>query len=377
VHLAVDGWTLVERPWSAEALQLVESLEVLTSDRVDLRLSLIHPAGPLPLLPSGVERHPIAVPLSPWGGLRYEQRELPRRARALGADLLFVPRPAAALTPQIPVAVLLHDPERACPASVLDRAGQLKAGLGRGTQPAATSLLGRLRRALGTAGASGAALRLRLDDLPSGRLELGAAAAVPPLVSAAFGPTSDPDPHPPFGLTPGYVLSCGVSPEHLPLLLAAWTWVEGSVGEAAPLVLFGIHPAAERKTRARAEALGMESTVKVLPPPGLADLPGLFRAAAGFISVGLPANGQPLRWALSSGVPVAGISQAETASVLGDAGYLTPPGDARALGAACLTLLVEAGVASSLRQMGLDRAARYHGREPALAWMQVFGQAVP
>jgi len=355
VHLAVDGWSLIERPWSAEALHLAEWLWAMAEADPGLHLSLVHPEGHPPRLPEGIHLQSAAVKLSDWGALRYQQRELPRLARALGADLLLIPRPSAPLASPVPVAALLHGSPVPRPASALQR----------------------LQWALGAAGAAGAACRLILSDLPTAGPGARGVASVPPFVGAGFRPPDGSGASAPerFGLEPGYVLCCGLQAEQLPLLLAAWTWVEGSIGDAAPLALLGLDPSAEQAAWAQARELGIETSLKILPPAALTDLPDLYRGAAAYLSVGLGASGQSLRWALSCGVPVAGLNSPETDSILGEAAYLVPPGEARRLGAACLTLLVEEQVAAALRQKGLGRATAYHGRGPLEAWIRVFRSA--
>jgi len=355
VHLAVDGWSLIERPWSAEALHLAEWLGAMAAADPDLHLSLLHPEGQLPLLPEGIHLQLAAVKLSAWGALRYEQRDLPRLARAVGADLLFIPRPSAPLASPVPVAALMHGSPGRRRASALER----------------------LRRALGAAGAAGAVCRLVLADLPAAGPGARVAASVPPFVGAGFRPPGGSGASAPerSGLVPGYVLCGGLQAEQLPLLLAAWTWVEGSVGDAAQLVLVGLDPSAEQGARAQAKELGIATSLKVLPPAAQADLPDLYRGATAYLSPGPVSNGQPLRWALSCGVPVAGLNSPEADSVLGEAAYLVPPGEARRLGAACLTLLVEEQVATALAQKGLARATAYQGLGPLEAWMRVFRSA--
>ena len=355
MHLAVDGWSLIERPWSAQALHLAEWLEAMAAADADLRLSLVHPEGLLPRLPEEIQLQPAAVKLSAWGALRYQQRELPRLARALGADLLFIPRPSAPLASPVSVAALLHGTPGPRPASALER----------------------LRRALGAAGAAGAACRLVLADLPAAGPGARVTASVPPFVGAGFRPPgqSGDSASERSGLVPGYVLCCGLQAQQLPLLLAAWTWVEGSVGDAAQLVLLGLDPSAEQAARSQARELGIATSLQILPPAALAELPDLYRGATAYLTLDPVSNGQPLRWALSCGLPVAGLNSPESDSILGEAAYLVPPGEARRLGAACLTLLVEDQVATALRQKGLGRATAYHGRGPLEAWIRVFRSA--
>lgn len=351
MHLVVDGWSLIDRPGLAEALQLAEWLGMLTEAAPDLRVTLIHPEGSLPLLPGAIRPHALASPISAAGRLLFEQRQLPRLAHALGADLLYVPRPAAALASPLPVAVLL--------------------GV---RSPARSPLLDRLREALGRAGAANAVARLCLADLASASPDCRGAEPVPPFVGAEFRPADGGQQSNP-GLEPGYVLCCGVPVRQVPFLLAAWSWVEASTGEAAPLVLLGVEPAAERSILDQARAIGVESTVRIHPALPLGELPELFRRAAAYLNVDPEPNGQPLRWAMSCGVPVAGPSWPVAAAVLGRAGYLVQPGDARRLGAACLTLLVDEQVAADLRSTGLARAEAYRGRGPLEAWLRVFRRA--
>ena len=75
---------------------------------------------------------------------------------------------------------------------------------------------------------------------------------------------------------------------------------------------------------------------------------------------GSPVDGQLLRWALACGLPVAAASTPEAGSILGDAAYIAPAEDARALGAACLSVLVEEDLAESLKVAGARRAGSYH-----------------
>lgn len=54
------------------------------------------------------------------------------------------------------------------------------------------------------------------------------------------------------------------------------------------------------------------------------------------------------------------VQAVEAESILGDAAYVTPADDTRALGAACLSLLVDDNLAESLRAAGVRRAAAFH-----------------
>jgi glycosyltransferase involved in cell wall biosynthesis len=78
-----------------------------------------------------------------------------------------------------------------------------------------------------------------------------------------------------------------------------------------------------------------------------------------------------LRWALASGAPVAGLRTPKSDSILAEAGYLVATGDARALAGACLTLIVERGLAAELKDAGLKRAERFHGEGPVRGLLDV------
>jgi len=102
-------------------------------------------------------------------------------------------------------------------------------------------------------------------------------------------------------------------------------------------------------------------TVQLLESLRWDQLPALYRGATVFLHLGFTANGQELRWALATGTPVAGVKTPAAAAILGEAGYLVGDGDARTLGAACLTLLVERDeMGRRLGQAGMLRAGGYH-----------------
>jgi glycosyltransferase involved in cell wall biosynthesis len=120
-------------------------------------------------------------------------------------------------------------------------------------------------------------------------------------------------------------------------------------------------------------AAGLEDSVQLLNSLDWYQLPALYRGAQAFLHTGSSQTGQEFRWALAAGVPIASVEGSHAASIAGEAAYLAPRGDTRALGAACLTLLVEPeAVAKPLRQKGLLRAGAYHGEEPREAWYRVF-----
>ncbi len=240
-------------------------------------------------------------------------------------------------------------------------------------------VIGRIRWALGQAGMRGAAAVLAYSDTPSwleGRRNLR---HLPPAVGGDYRPirgAGDERTWRRYGLHSGYVLSYGAEGVDLPFLLAAWTWVDGSLGDANPLVLLGLLESEAEEARRRAAGLDLLESVRILTKFDIRDLPSLYRGASAFLHPGYSEIGQELRWAMASGVPIAAVDTQLSTSVLGKSAYLTPRGDARALGAACLTLLVEPdAVAKPLQDKGLIQARGFHGERPWAAYAGALKEA--
>ncbi len=344
MRIAINGWPFSRQPTSPAALHLRELMDMLAAADPLIDLLVLHPGDQLqPPLP--VETRGLGGSQSSWGRLRFEQRHMPRAAAQAGAEVLLSTLPGGALRSPVPQAFL----SRPQPA------------------PVRSSLLERLRWALGTAGIHGAAAAFSYADLPmASRMDVKLR-RLAPSVGPGYRPVDESDDRArrsAHDLEAGYVLCLGATRESLRMLLAAWTWVEGSMGDAVPLLLLGLEGELKAMAAHIAADLELEDSVIDRPVVDFESLPAIYRGAAACLHPGTSETGQELRWALASGVPIAAPETADTRAVCGDAAYLAPPGDARGLGAACLTLLVEAEeVARPLRQKGLLRAAAYH--EPA------------
>jgi hypothetical protein len=157
-------------------------------------------------------------------------------------------------------------------------------------------------------------------------------------------------------------------------LLAAWTWVESSLGDLFVLLLACPDATARDAAQRAADETGLGDTVRAVVLSD-AEWPAAFRQGAALLHGGERPNAAALRWALAAGLPVAALSTPVSESILGPAGYLATLGEARALGAACLTLLVEEGVADDLRQKGLERAQSYQPGVAVPAWAAALRRA--
>jgi len=294
----------------------------------------VHPEGELPELPPGVRAQPVRPIRRGWERLQYDQITLPRAAAEGGAQLLLILGEQVPLRARIPIVAV---------PPVVPR------------PPTAGGGLELLRGAAGRAGLRGASSVLMAADLTQGKLagRFYAPFVSPPFMRPAVE-SADTE--------RARVLCYDTDPRDIRRALAAWTWVDGSLGDTYPLQFLTWDPQTAELIAATAAEFDVVESVAAGPPSG--DLSELFRTAAAFLSVRPLAWGQPFRWALASGVPVAAFESPAAGSIVGDAGYLVRDGDTRALGAACLSLLVQDELAESLRVKGHLRAAAYQDRPP-------------
>ena len=324
MHVAVDGSPLIEQPNSPISLHLIEWLSALQG--AGAAVSLLYPSGELPPIPDEISTQILAPNEGPWGRLRYEQRNLPRVAGDLKADLLLVGEGRAPLASPCPIATV----------SSFAR-NQRSPGL-----------TAKLAFAAGSAGSRGASAKLFPGDLssPSGRTGYA------PFVAQAFKNS-------PVEKGEEYVLCYGFNRKDIPLILSAWTWVDGSMGDTVPLTFLGADTIQTAEIHSTAAELGVEASVRTQSEVTYHDLAKLYAGAAAYLGTDFEADGQALRWALAAGTPVVGLKTPGFESVLGGAAYLVPPGDSRNLGAACLTVLIQERVSEPLREKGLQKAKEY------------------
>ena len=277
--------------------------------------------------------------LSDWRMLLFEQRDAPKLAAQKGAGVLVMPYSAAPLESELPVVVI----------------EAVQMGIRRG-------LSGRALHAARSAGASGAERRIVYADHHPEDGGGGGALRLEPWVNPMFSALSDPEDRGVvdlFDLPFSYVLAHGVRKQEIPALLAAWTWVDGSVGDSVPLACIVSDRSEGQLWLSEARRLGLNS-VRAVEGVDLDLLPALYRRAEALLVGASGVQPQSLRWALATGLPVTAFDLTVTNSVLGSSGYLVPAGDTRALGAACLTVIVEPEVRERLKREGLARARHYH-----------------
>lgn len=340
LHIAFDGWALDDNPEDPLVLRLFYWLQGFCEIAPHHRYTVFSPMGADLSPPSGVVLAPIETPPGGLARARWEQRLLPRAADHAGVDLLCFGQRTSPIFSPVPTTFVqdLTPP----------------------TPPRGLSL--RLGAALGFAGAQMATNALRAADHPAPAKPGSGLHVYPPFVDPAFGPTPhghDQEIYRRFGLTHGYVLSHSPDPSALRALLAAWSWAAPSVGELSPLLILGLHPSVRQLAHKIAAEYDLQETVRLISGVGLDGLPAIYRGAQVLLHPGVSQTGMELRWAMASGTPVAAYESPSVDQLMGPAVYLVPAGDARALGAACLALLLDANVSKKLREAGQERAAIY------------------
>lgn len=319
------------------------------SRQAGLRLDLVATESIPAIYAGDLPVRVVQAKAAPFESAIFDQFRFPRAAKDLGAGTLLVLHPAAPIVAAAPTVVWYGD------------------GIDRHRR-------GRLERSLAQAGLRGAAAVLRPFDLPADPSGLPWVGVPPSVPEDFYADSTRSSPLSTIELPEAFVLGFGEPPRTLPLLLAAWTWVESSLGDNCVLLLVVHDERARRSTQETANQMGLSETVRAVVLPEV-DWPAVFRRAGALLHGGDAVNAAALRWALAAEIPVAAPATSISESILGRAGYLVSPAEARTLGAACLTLLVEEEMGASLRADGRKRATAYHPRVAAPAWAEALRQA--
>ncbi len=373
MRVIVSGWFLSHTDTgSGQYLHaLLRELPALATD-IDLHL-----VAPLPApQPSGWQLHVRAAGSHPLAKVRFEQVEIPRAARQLHADIVHIPYWAPPLRSPAPLVVTVHD---IIPLLLPEHRGSLPM---------------RIYTALAAAATRGAA-EVITDSRSSSR-DIIARLQLPPervhtvhLAAAEhFAPAAGKTPADSLcakhGLPECYALYLGgfQQRKNVRHLLAAWTWARLGLPEGCQLVIAGRLPAhADGRVFHDLPAIavrhGIRESVRFIGAVGEADKPALYRGAACFVfpssyeGFGLP----PLE-AMACGVPVITTGAGSLSEVVGDAAYLvSDPTDARKLGAAIISVIVDTELASDLRTRGFKQAALFSWEQTARETARIYQHA--
>jgi hypothetical protein len=342
VSILYDGWSLIYRPDSPGALHLLALLE---QTPVEVEALVALPAEPPewfpPAFPYGVE----SAEDNSRGRLKWEQRLLPRLFRKSGADLLHL--------------TSMNPPLLASQSSVISPTGAFHQIVNR----ASLGIHDRFRRALGKGGISQVRAVFWPAGLPLPEAPLPARVVpLPMIVYSGFWPPEELSPSfsADIDLPETYILYHGPADRSaLNRLLEAWSWASGSIGEYYPLLVLGAGPDARHYVNGLLEDRAA-SSVQFLPslPPAL--VPHIYRASSAVFDPSPSAPwGGTLQFGLVSRLPVVAAETPLADALVGPAAYLLPASQARSLGAALVSVVVEEDLAESLSKAAELKASTW------------------
>ncbi len=354
-----DGWPFVYAPASPAALHLLEILNVLPDT---VRACIALPAAETALSTAElidskaqVSLHSESVPDTVSGRLRWEQRVLGRMARAQQAGLIHTTTLHPPLFGSCPVIV--------SPAEAAPNADNPEGGL-----------MGRVRSAAGKGGLSAAQYVLWPEDLPVPAWKQ-AVQPLPPFVHEAFTTRM----HRPADLPEYYVLAAGpVTGAELDLLAAAWSWAFSGLGEDWVLLVGDLDAKDQERMLERCHAAGIADSVRFITMGRPRERAGIMQHASAVMLAGAVTPwGDAYLQALAAARPLAAQERAWEDARVGAAGYLNPPDDARALGAAVLTMIIEEQVGETLREAARQRSAGWNKGAYRARLLDIYVEAVP
>ena len=387
MHVVVNGW-FWNRPDTGSGQYARNCITTLARLAPDVRLTVVVPQEARGRgqeargkwqemeLPSNCIVHCASCSLSDWGKLRFEQFDFPRLCRELGADLAHVPYWGSPLGPSVPTVV-----------SILDIIPLLLPAYRGGA-------LVRAYTGLVKASAQNAALALTISEsskrdivkhvgMPESRVRVTYLAA-----DARYSPKRDAvdeaalrQHHP--DLPPAYVLYLGGldARKNVETLLQVYTWAQATIGAQYPLVIAGRLP--ERHTeffrdpRVIARALEVQEAVRCIGPVAEADKPALYRGARAFLyPTRYEGFGLPALEAMACGVPVVGSNASSVPEIVGAAGMLADPDDARSMAGALIAVVTDYELHEKLSDAAVEQASKFSWGKCARETLQTYRDAL-
>ena len=296
--------------------------------------------------------------------LRWQQWEVPRRARALKADILHVPGFDAPLWKPRRVVLTVHD--------------LIGALFPRNFPPASRFYWSRwlpytLRFADAVIADSEATRRdiERITRLPAARITV-----IPLGVEARFAPCPPPQREAcraQYQLPARFILYVGTLEPRKGLDTLIEAFAPLARRDPVGLVLVGKRGWYWQPLLARLTALRLEERVQLLDYVPDADLPAIYAAASVLV---LPSRyegfGLPVLEAMACGTPVVCTNVASLPEVAGEAARLVPPDYPQALAEALEAVLTDRALTEALRERGLQRAANFTWERTAQATLAVY-----
>lgn len=375
MHIAVNGW-FWNQPWVGSGQYIRNLLSALTALDKTSRYTLVVPAnsGSPKDVPANVE---VVYGKTRFGGnlgkVWFEQQAFPHAVKRVKADIAHVPywaspfnsKPARLVTSILDIIPLVLPEYR----------GGLRASF-------YTSLV--------TASARGSAHVLTLSE--ASKRDIVKHLQIPPEKISVTPLAVDHRFHPKLGrekdeavrekynLPSEFVLYLGGFDirKNVHKLLLAWTYAGPSLGEQIPLVLAGHLPQEWSAPfipdlPQYAKDLEIEPYLQWLGAVDEEDKPSIYRLAKVMVwpsryeGFGLP----PLE-AMASGTPVVAANISSTPEIVGESAYLVEADDARALGAAILSVAIQDDLHGHLSNAGLGQASKFSWQKTAQQTLEVY-----
>jgi glycosyltransferase involved in cell wall biosynthesis len=301
--------------------------------------------------------------------LRWQQFELPKRARAAGADLLHVPGFDAPFWKPCPVILTVHDligmlfPRNFPPAARFYWSRWLPASIRNATHVLADSE------------------HTRSDLVHLLGLQESRVTVVPLAAGAQYRPIHDPailqGLRRRYALPQSFILFVGtVEPRKgLDTLLDAFTRLQGANRDAG-LVIAGKQGWYTARLFDQIERSGLAQKVVLTDYVAAEDLPALYCAAD---VLALPSRyegfGLTVLEAMACGTPVVCSNSSSLPEVAGAAALMVPPDQPQALAEALGRVLASDDLRGSMSEQGIAQAARFSWQETARNTLAVYERA--
>ena len=379
MHVVVNGW-FWNQPETGSGQYVRGCIGALVRLAPDVRITVVVPSAsgkrPDEELPPQCSLRTVACNLSNWAKLRFEQSVFPRLCRELRADVAHVPYWGSPLAPSVPTVVSILDliplllPEYRGGPLVRAYTGLVKA----------SALNARLVLTISEWSRRDIIRCLRL---PESRVRVTYLAA-----DSRYSPRRDPVDeaalrrnHP--NLPQNYVLYLGGfdARKNIETLLQVYTWGQDVIGHDWPLVIAGKLPDAHgrlfRDPRVIAQAIEVQDVVCYIGPVGEQDKPALYRGATAFLyPTRYEGFGLPALEALACGVPVVGSNASSVPEIVGDAGMLVDPDDARLMAGGLIAVLTDGALHERLARAAVRQAARFSWEKCARETLQAYHDAL-
>lgn len=177
-----------------------------------------------------------------------------------------------------------------------------------------------------------------------------------------------------LGIHGKYILSVGtLEPrKNLPRLVESFAMLR-AYAEDYRLVIVGDRGWQYEQIFRKVQTLGLEDRVRFLGYVPDSELPLLYRGAELLVYPSLYEGfGVPIVEAMASGCPVVCSNRSSMPDVVGEAGILVDPEDAKAMAEAMGRVLADPSLADALRTRGLDRAQSFRWEDSAKTLLDVY-----